>query len=163
MIKHLSVAGARGGMKWHCPVEGVYMLVQGCNLTSNHTAQEDAPRPSAQASGDSVLTLGEGLMLTRQTIKATRIFSPQAGIEERDRIIELLSMKKTSRVIESNLNSSSAKACSICGKRCKKILQPSYHCISTLCRNLTQKSPHPRWSLTHISQQRCLFSYGLGT
>lgn len=88
------------------------MLVQGCNLTSNHMAQEDAPRPSVQASGDSVLTLGEGLMLTRQTIKATRIFSPQAGIEERDRIIELLSMKKTSRVIGSNLNSSSAKACS---------------------------------------------------
>lgn len=75
-------------------------------------AQEDAPRPSAQASGDLVLTLGEGLMLTRQTIKATRICNPEAGIEEGDRIIELLRLKKTSRVIESNLNSSLAKACS---------------------------------------------------
>lgn len=56
------------------------MLVQGCNL-----AQEDVPHPSPRAIGDPVLTLGEGLMLTRQTIKATRIFSPQAGIEEGDK------------------------------------------------------------------------------
>lgn len=76
-------------MKWHCPVKGAYILVQGCNLGSNHRAQE-APCPSAQASADLVLTLGEGLMLTKQTIKATRMSSAQAGIEEGDRIIKLL-------------------------------------------------------------------------
>lgn len=54
------------------------MLVQGCNLSSNHMAQEGSSSPSAQASEDLVLTLGEGLMLTRQTCKATRISSPQA-------------------------------------------------------------------------------------
>lgn len=90
MMKHLSVVGARGEMKWHCPVERAYMLVQGSNLSSNHRAQEGSPCPSAQASGDLVLTLGEGLMLTRQTIKATRMFSPQAGIEEADIFTELV-------------------------------------------------------------------------
>lgn len=55
--KHFSVAGARGGMKWHCPMEGVYTLeVPGGSrlqfLSSNRIAQEDAPRPSAQTNGD---------------------------------------------------------------------------------------------------------------
>lgn len=43
-------------------------------------------------------------MLTGQTIKATGISSPQAGLEEGDSIIELLRLRKTSKVIESNLN-----------------------------------------------------------